>query len=479
MAQVYTSNDVTVTKGTITNKTTWSDYTYTQHSATISSGTVGGPVLDENGNVIGLSISDTWKEDDTYYYCLNISEVAEILDYFGIGYTKARVGDVASSTDPADLWEVLQETKQKAENVDPSLYTEESYSNLLAAINNSNIVSADSSVEELQNAISELNTAIDHLDSIAEADKALLAEEIAKAEELKEEEYDAEAFEEFGIALDSAKEIMDRADVTAEEVDVAIEELKQAREELEKHKKTSTLFIIIIVIIITIAILTIVLIIILIQKKKKSKAPKPQAVNVNLKPPVLPNAQPRPQASYPQAAGLKNSGVNPPGTAASGGMPMGGVPVNGVSGQQPPVPPMRGQQQNAYPAPPTIPHVAEGAGQTVLLNEGTGETTLLSETNHVIAILVKVKTGEKVTISKKEFRIGKERSKVDYCIANNSVSRLHAFITFQNGEYYLKDNNSTNLTYVNDEVISASQLVKLKNGDRIKFSDEEFQFTIY
>ena len=122
--------------------------------------------------------------------------------------------------------------------------------------------------------------------------------------------------------------------------------------------------------------------------------------------------------------------------------------------------------------------MAEGAGETVLLNEGSGETTLLSETNQVMAVLVKTKTGEKITIGKKEFKIGKERSKVDYCITNNSVSRVHAIITFESGEYYIKDNNSTNYTYINGEAIAASQKVKLSNGDRIKFSDEEFQFKL-
>ena len=118
----------------------------------------------------------------------------------------------------------------------------------------------------------------------------------------------------------------------------------------------------------------------------------------------------------------------------------------------------------------------EGAGETQLLNEGSGETTLLSEANQQMAVLIKTRTGEKVNIGKREFKIGKERSKVDYCITNNSVSRIHAIITFENGNYYLQDNHSTNYTYLNGEVVS--QKVMLNNNDRIKFSDEEFQFKL-
>ena len=473
VAQVYTSNDVTVTKGTITNKTTWSDYTYTQHSATISSGTVGGPVLDENGNVIGLSISDTWKEDDTYYYCLNISEVAEILDYFGIGYTKARVGDIASSTDPAELRSALTELIQKAESINTENCSPESVSNLNTAINNAYLINEYSTDQEVQEAYDQLNNAINELEEPIVVDKTALEEELNKAKELSEDDYDADAFEEFGLAIESAEEIFNKADATQEEVDAALEDLKNAKEELNNHKDSGILLIIIIVTAVVVVILSIILII-MITKKKKSKDKKPQPVNMSFGAPVLPNAQPRPQASYPQPSGTQ-----------PGGVPMAGVRVAGVqapgaqSQTKPPEPPRRSQQQGAYPAPPTIPHVAEGAGQTVLLNEGTGETTMLSETNHVIAILVKTKTGEKVTITKKEFKIGKERNRVDYCISNNSVSRHHATIDYINGEYYLRDNNSTNLTYVNGEVISATQRVKLKNGDRIRFSDEEYQFTIY
>ena len=67
--------------------------------------------------------------------------------------------------------------------------------------------------------------------------------------------------------------------------------------------------------------------------------------------------------------------------------------------------------------------------------------------------------------------------KVDYCISdNNTISRTHAQITYKNGEYYITDLKSTNYTYVNGNKVAADQDIKLRNGDKIKLSDEEFEF---
>ena len=281
-------------------------------------------------------------------------------------------------------------------------------------------------------------------------DKTSLAAEVTNAETLyHEEDYDADSYAELVLKTNNAKLVNDKADATQEEVNAALEDLKTAENNLQE-KKSNTMLYVIIGIIAAVVIIIIVIIIVLVNKSKK-KTPQPVMTSMGgMGVPSMPTAQPRPQLSYPQT---------PASTPA-------------------PEPPRRTPQQSAYPAPPTIPQVAEGAGETVLLNEGSGETTLLSETNQVMAVLVKTKTGEKITIGKREFKIGKERSKVDYCITNNSVSRIHAIITFENGDYYIKDNNSTNYTYVNGEAIAASQKIKLNNGDRVKFSDEEFQFKL-
>ena len=77
------------------------------------------------------------------------------------------------------------------------------------------------------------------------------------------------------------------------------------------------------------------------------------------------------------------------------------------------------------------------------------------------------------------FTLGKERKKVDYCISDNSsVSRTHAEVVAKNGTFYLIDQKSTNGTYLNDVRLNPLQEMELKNGDKIRISDETFVFKL-
>jgi|GEM_PF-1284630 len=58
-------------------------------------------------------------------------------------------------------------------------------------------------------------------------------------------------------------------------------------------------------------------------------------------------------------------------------------------------------------------------------------------------------------------------------VEDSSVSLWHAKITRVNGEYYLKDLNSTNGTAVNGQFVSEA---KLRDQDRVKFADITGQF---
>ena len=86
-------------------------------------------------------------------------------------------------------------------------------------------------------------------------------------------------------------------------------------------------------------------------------------------------------------------------------------------------------------------------------------------------------TGVTVNIDKPVFRIGKERDKVDLCITENrTVSRVHATIYTRSGSCYIEDNNSTNRTYINGTPVPANMEIKIKSGDVLKLSNEEFDF---
>ena len=93
--------------------------------------------------------------------------------------------------------------------------------------------------------------------------------------------------------------------------------------------------------------------------------------------------------------------------------------------------------------------------------------------------LVRKKTGETINITKPEFAIGKSHTKTDYAIENNSaISRVHCIIVQRNGVNYIKDNNSTNHTYIDGVELKPGQEVLLKNKMTIQLGDEEFTFLL-
>lgn len=105
-------------------------------------------------------------------------------------------------------------------------------------------------------------------------------------------------------------------------------------------------------------------------------------------------------------------------------------------------------------------------------------TSLLSEGPQITyPYLIRKSNFDRTDINKPVFRIGKERSYVDYFVANNNaVSRIHADIITRNNCYFVKDENSTNGTYVNGNRLSPNEEVQVFDGDIITFANEEFEF---
>ena len=92
--------------------------------------------------------------------------------------------------------------------------------------------------------------------------------------------------------------------------------------------------------------------------------------------------------------------------------------------------------------------------------------------------LTRRSTGVTVNISKPVFRIGKERDRVDFCVTENrTVSRVHATIYTRDGSCFIEDNNSTNKTYINGTPLLPEREIKLKSGDVLTLSNEDFDFT--
>lgn len=120
---------------------------------------------------------------------------------------------------------------------------------------------------------------------------------------------------------------------------------------------------------------------------------------------------------------------------------------------------------------------------TVLMNgNGAGETTVLTAANNpmIVPYLIRKKNNEKILLNKPVFRIGKERSYVDYFIGDNTaISRSHADFIARDGEYYVEDTNSTNHTFVNGKMIQSGVKTIISHGDTIRLANEDFEFRVY
>ncbi|MBE6817530.1 MAG: FHA domain-containing protein [Ruminococcaceae bacterium] len=115
---------------------------------------------------------------------------------------------------------------------------------------------------------------------------------------------------------------------------------------------------------------------------------------------------------------------------------------------------------------------------TSSIDEADG-TALLYQEQFKYPFLIRKSNFDRKDIDKPVFRVGKERSYVDYFVQNNSaVSRLHADIISNDGHFFIKDNNSTNGTFVNGVEIYPEREVEIFDGDEIILANEEFEFHI-
>lgn len=285
-----------------------------------------------------------------------------------------------------------------------------------------------------------------------EVNKTALQSEIDASANPDIEGKDAAVVDEFNNAISNAQTILNKEDATQEEVDAAATRLSSARsalgtsaaaeteeaeeaEETEETKEGGLPIAAIIAIIAAIIILIIVIVMLKPGKKQEAPAygPGPDVSG------FAPGPAPGPAPGYGPAGGFDNYA----------GKPEAGTTVLG------------------------------GAADTTVLGGDSNATTVLSGGANY-GTLVRTKTGESIAISKDQFRVGRERSRVDYCISDNTaVGRLHAIIVNRGGAAYVVDQNSTNCTFVNSVRATANQEVRLNSGDKITFADEEFTYNAF
>lgn len=257
------------------------------------------------------------------------------------------------------------------------------------------------------------------------ADTSKLESAISDAEDkLADGKYTEDSVKELEDKLDSAYEVMDDDNASQEVIDKAQNEVEKAADDLEEQKGPGMmLWIIIGAAVVIIVVIVIILVVSSGNKKKKEEMDRERIMRQR------------------------------------------------AEEQRRTAPSSRQESRPYNPAP------SEGAGETSVLGEGRGETTVLGASAQSAAYMIRKKTNERVVISAPSFTIGKERSRVNYCISDNtSVSRCHARISRKGSQYFVADMNSTNFTFVNGVKVVPGQEVALKDNDTVRFADEDFEF---
>lgn len=175
-----TSEDVTITDGKVSKVSTIRGVEYVVNTASVSSGNSGGPLVDGNGNVIGI-IQGKQTDDmsDSYSYAIASNALIETLDKFAVSYTKAgeKIDDNNNNSSSGNTEQVITEeqtvnksqltdTISQAEGMDLKGYTQESADALTSALENAKKVAADDTATQtaVDDAASNLSTAIANLE---------------------------------------------------------------------------------------------------------------------------------------------------------------------------------------------------------------------------------------------------------------------------------------------------------------------------
>lgn len=103
------------------------------------------------------------------------------------------------------------------------------------------------------------------------------------------------------------------------------------------------------------------------------------------------------------------------------------------------------------------------------------ESTLLYSPMR-IPFLIRQSTKEKILINRDVFKIGKERSYVDYYVDNAAVSSSHADIVRKKDIFFVIDQNSLNHTFLEGKPIPAKQYIRLESGQSFVLANETFTF---
>lgn len=89
-------------------------------------------------------------------------------------------------------------------------------------------------------------------------------------------------------------------------------------------------------------------------------------------------------------------------------------------------------------------------------------------------VLKNIDTNEIIKPDKFPFVIGSQKEKCDYCISDKTVSRRHIRLVESKEGLSVQDLNSTNHTYVNDEIIEKGKPRNIKEGDIVSLANVRY-----
>ncbi|MBR2489023.1 MAG: trypsin-like peptidase domain-containing protein [Clostridia bacterium] len=374
----FSFKDVDIRTGNVNKLAEINSVKSISHSCTSFPGMSGGPLVDQNGYVVGVN---RLESSDTFY-ATSIDLVISSLYAMGIEYNYTGGEDETTTAAPED------ETTTAAPEV-------------------------------------------------VEADKTALNTALLSANSKTEADYTPESYAALKAAITEAEAVKANAEATQADVDAAAQKLDVAISALAE-KETAPTGLIIGIAAAVIVIILIIVIIIAVSKKNKAKD------DIYVAPP----------ADIP-FTGVQNGGFN-------------SAPAAPAVDFKPGAPTSVGAAETG---------VLSSASETTVLSAGSNETTVLSSKPY--ATLTRKSNNETVKVASEKFVIGKERSKVSYCIdGNGAVSRSHAQIVKSGNSVKVIDLGSKNGTFVNGVRCDSNVPVAVKSGDKIVLADEEFSITL-
>ena len=127
-------------------------------------------------------------------------------------------------------------------------------------------------------------------------------------------------------------------------------------------------------------------------------------------------------------------------------------------------------EERTYTAP--AQQNVSGWSGTVMLEAESAKTEMLG----VQSAPQLIHNGNSITVAHFPFRIGNGKVEVDYAIPKGVISRNHASIQCSQGKYYIKDENSSNHTYLNGRQLPPYTEMEISSGDVIRLANEEMTF---